>query len=239
MAEFYKHEGNKKLYAYLLDRAAETGYDSASTLGNTAIIWSNDFETPEAPQKAEELFNKALLVDPENELLYFNAGSFYGRIGALDRAAQMFEKSSQLNPGNIMSRIYLSRVKQELEKKEAYASQQKEQSAHYEKAREYFAAKDYDNAIAEFNRDIQQNPALDRSYFHLGLIHSMRNEIELAVPYYEKAVEYNKKSIPAINNLGLCYLKLKMKARAREMFELSLSLDPNQERVKKTLAGLK
>ena len=59
------------------------------------------------------------------------------------------------------------------------------------------------------------------------------------MPYYQKAVEYNPKGIPALNNLGLCYLRLNKKDMAREMFLKSLELDPKQDKVKKIMSQIR
>jgi tetratricopeptide (TPR) repeat protein len=239
MAQYYKKSGNSRLYAYLLDRAASTGYDSSSSLGNIAIIWSTDYETTGAPQKADELFKKAISLDPQNELLYFNSGSFFARIEDWEKASLMFTKTIELNPANMMARVYLARIQEEAEKKKNLDNQLIQQALHYNKAKEYFTNKEYSRALDEFSRDIELNPGLDRSYFHIGLIHSVRNDIEKAIPFYEKAVKNNKNNVSALNNLGLCYLKLNKKALAKEVFIRSLQVDPVQERVKKLVEDIR
>lgn len=238
LAQHYNKAGKKNIYSRLLNMAETTGYDSAPALGNIAIIWSKDYETPGAPAKADELFTKAMSIEPNNELLYFNAGSFYASVESWEKAAEMFTKASEINPVNIMARIYLSRVKQEIEKKASYEKQLKEQAVYYSRAKEYFDKKDYDSALVDFNRDIEKNPSFDRSYFHIGLIYSVRNELERAIPFYEKAAAANKTNFAALNNLGLCYLKLGNKTKAKGAFLKSLALNPDQERIKKIMEGL-
>jgi Tfp pilus assembly protein PilF len=239
LAQVYLKAGKIKLYTYLLDRAESTAYDSASALGNIAITWSSDFSTEGAAKKADELFSKALLIDPQNDMICFNAGSFYARVGDWEKSARMFTKTVELNPGNMMARIYLARVQQELDKKNSYETLQKEQSVHYTKAKEYFDRKDYDMAMIEFNKDIEANPKYDRSYFHMGLIYSLRNELGKAIPFYEKTVEANNTNFSALNNLGLCYLKLNKRAKAKEYFLKSLAINPGQDRIKKLNDQLK
>ncbi|HRU39332.1 MAG TPA: tetratricopeptide repeat protein, partial [Candidatus Goldiibacteriota bacterium] len=238
MAQHYKAAGNKRLYEYLLDNAASVAYDSASALGNIAVIWSNDPETFGAPQKADELFNRALILDPRNDALAFNAGSFYAKMEVYERAAEMFMHAISLNPGNIMARIYLARVQEELKKKQEAAERQKELDADYNKAKQLLDSQKLDESFELFRKDAEKNPGLDRSYFHIALIYSMKNELEKAVPYYEKAIKANPKNYPALNNLGLCYYRLYKKDKALEAFKKSLALDPNQDRIKKMVEEL-
>jgi tetratricopeptide (TPR) repeat protein len=247
LGDYYKKTGNMKLYSYLYEKAAEAGYDSPPLLGNLAIRYGSDAsDLPDGPQKAEELFNKALSLNPENDQMFLNAGSFYARIGVWAKAAEYFDKAIALNPANIAARIYRSRVQDEIDKAASYQNQLKEKTAHFDAGRKLLDEKQFDQAMEEFNKDIELNPNSDRSYFHVGLIYSIKGDMakdrsyyQKAIPFYEKAAGINPRDIAAINNLGLCYIITGDKSKARAAFEQSLQINPDQDRIKKMMEKLK
>jgi tetratricopeptide (TPR) repeat protein len=240
MAEFYKKLGKKDLYYYLYEQAAEKGYDSVAVLGNLAIRYSADNSgLPDGPERSEILYNKALALDPDNENILFNAGSFYARMGIWQKAGQFFSKTVELNPSNIMARIYLSKVQKQLDSQAGAQKLLKEQSAHFDAGTEFLKKKQYDQALVEFSRDIEINPEYDRSYFHMGLIYSIQGKFDKAIPLYEKAIECNTKETAAMNNLGIIYYKMGKREKAKFLFEQSLSLRPNQPRIQRMLDDVK
>jgi GWxTD domain-containing protein len=72
----------------------------------------------------------------------------------------------------------------------------------------------------------------------LGFSYWIRKEYGQAVPYFEHAKMLRPPDTSLLNALGDCYERLSRADEAREMFELSLELNPNQDGVKARLAGL-
>ena len=209
-------------------------------LGNLAIRYSaGDSDLPDGPTKSEELFTKALALNPDNENILFNAGSFYARMGIWRKAGQFFTKAVEINPANIMARIYLGKVQKQIESQENAQNLLKEQSAHFDAGMQLLKDKKYDQALAEFSRDIEINPEYDRSYFNIALIYSIQGKFGQAIPIYEKAIQYNDMETPAMNNLGIIYYKQGKREQAKMLFERSLKLRPNQPRIQRMLDSLK
>ncbi|HDQ26689.1 MAG TPA: DUF2723 domain-containing protein [bacterium] len=244
LAEYYESLGNDGLYAYLLDKAAEAAFDSMPVLTNLAIRMSYSDKIENHIGKAEELFNRAYALNPDNEQLLFNIGSFYGRLGLYDRAYMFFNRVIEINPLNINARNYLQRIVLEAETARQQAEEARKAavqpaSEHYNRGRELLNAKKANAAMEEFKKDAELFPDSDRSYFHIGLILSMQDKLEEAIPWYEKAVKNNPNNTSALNNLGLCYSRLYKRDEAVSVFEKSLAIDPGQPKIKELLDKLK
>jgi len=57
--------------------------------------------------------------------------------------------------------------------------------------------------------------------------------IEKAIDSYRRAIQINPNDIDYHFNLGLAYLKINNKEKARECFERCLSIDANYDKAKK------
>ncbi|HPD18879.1 MAG TPA: tetratricopeptide repeat protein, partial [Candidatus Goldiibacteriota bacterium] len=263
LAEFYKIMNKKDKYVYLLNKAASVGYDSVPVLTNVAIRFGSDDTIENGPLKAEELFNRAVILQPDNDMVLFNIGSFYGRYGFYDKALEYFDKTIKKNPANIMAKIYYNSLLKELEKQQnqqplaavtagtgGISSGQTQNviaapptaainNEHFEAGQKLLEQKKIKAAISEFSKDIELNPMLDRSYFYIGYIYSVKDEIQKAIPFYENALTKNPNNTSTLNNLGLCYYRAYNRQKAKECFEKSLKINPNQDRIKKLYEELK
>lgn len=72
----------------------------------------------------------------------------------------------------------------------------------------------------------------------LGLGFYLRGNLEAAVPHLAKAVSLRPPQPGILNALGDAYVRLGDKARAREVFERSVAIDPEQPDIQERLAGL-
>lgn len=249
LAELYKILNKKNIYVYLLNKSTDVAYDSVPILTNVAIRFGSDETIENGPLKAEELFNKAVTLQPDNDAVLFNIGSFYARYGFYETAIQYFQRAIEKNPSNLTAKLYYNTLIKEIEKKQKELQETQAQAAvmkpipinseHFELGKKLIAQKRFKEAISEFSKDIELNPNLDRSYFHIGYIYSLKNEIEKAIPFYENALTKNPNNTSTLNNLGLCYYRIYNRDKAKKNFEKSLKIDPNQERIKKLYEQLK
>ena len=66
--------------------------------------------------------------------------------------------------------------------------------------------RDLTGAIKNLNYIIQLNPKSYKAYYNLGLVAIKKNDMNLALANFKKAVKYKSDSAPINYNLGLCYL---------------------------------
>ncbi|MEI7541956.1 MAG: DUF2723 domain-containing protein [bacterium] len=238
-ANYYKSKSMFPIYESLLNKAIIESYDSIAVLGSVALIYSSDPYIQNYFEKAEKLFLKCYSINPENFNLVFNLGSFYGRFSQYKKAAYYFELAGRLDPYNYNVKNYLASALSEYRRQLDKEDQLQELSAHFENGRNLIKTNKFDEALIEFEKDIKLNPKLGRSFFHLGLIYSMKGDYKLAIPKYEMALKLEPTNVPALDNLGLVYIRLKDYKKARFYFEKSLAIDPAQDRLIKDLAKLK
>jgi tetratricopeptide (TPR) repeat protein len=72
----------------------------------------------------------------------------------------------------------------------------------------------------------------------LGFAFYLKDEPSSAAPYLERAASIREPGTSLLNALGDCYVKLGNRARAREVFERSLALDPDQSAIRERLTSL-
>ncbi len=80
---------------------------------------------------------------------------------------------------------------------------------------------DMDKAMAAFTRIIEASPAVEAknlasAYNLRGMCHEAKNELELAVADYTKAIETDAKMAEAMGNRAMVYMKLGQTDKARE-----------------------
>jgi len=80
---------------------------------------------------------------------------------------------------------------------------------------------DMDTAIAAFDRIITASPAVDAknlasAYNLRGMCHEAKNDLQLALADYTKAVETDAKLAEAFGNRAMLYMKLGDEPKARE-----------------------
>lgn len=247
LANYYRLKGDTKKISWSLLKAVEEAYDSLPVLGNAALMFGTASEIENGAEKSEELFLKAAALNPYSDSIQFNLGSFYARQGRLSDAAERYEAALKINPANINAKMYLSRIDEQI------AQIQTEQAAQADKNRTESTKRDshhlaglnflkdnlFDRAIEEFSKDIEQNPDIDRGYFHVALSYSRMNDLNKAIPFYEQALMKFPDNTSALNNLAICYHGTGNKRKAKELLEKSLKISPDQARVRKMLEEIK
>jgi len=63
-------------------------------------------------------------------------------------------------------------------------------------------------------------------YFHLGVLHGLKKDYDIALDYFKKALEMNNKNADTFFNLSLTYSNLGIKEEARKMLEKAKLLNP-------------
>jgi Flp pilus assembly protein TadD len=63
--------------------------------------------------------------------------------------------------------------------------------SHVEVGKFFFVNENYEKAIEEFNKAIQEEPSSAEPYYNLGIVYEARNDLEEAKQSYQKALEIN------------------------------------------------
>lgn len=151
------------------------------------IIKAQFYQIEEQFDKALEIFNEQIILDPKNVRLYYNIGMIYQSQKSFDKAFESFEKAVGIDKKAYGSLYQIGRT--------AVFS-----SSNFEKG--IIALTDYIN-----NAKIKDNlPSIDGAHWRLGSIYKLKGDKIKAKEHFEIAIKLNpdndsyQESLDAINN---------------------------------------
>ncbi|MFZ0931019.1 MAG: tetratricopeptide repeat protein, partial [Syntrophobacteraceae bacterium] len=218
----------KRLQAYI---KSPRSYAMASDLLNRGRFYLN---VENNPDKAIELYQKALENKPDFVLAYEDLGHVYDKKGLRDLSFANYRKALQLSPDSENANLCLGILyNQSNEPQQAieHFSKSLEKgpenaSTHEGLGRAYYKLEQWDNAIEhlEFARKLnpksaEVNDLLGFSYYKLGKI----NE---AAGSYLNAIEIDPNRHASHFNLGSMLLQKGQKDRAIEQYKKAIEINP-------------
>jgi tetratricopeptide (TPR) repeat protein len=181
--------------------------------------------------KAIADFDKAISINPNYADAYFNRGIAYHRKGADDKAIADFDKAISLNPND--AEIYNNRGSVYAEKHnydaaiadfdKAIALNSSDAMAYFNRglaysnrrgigkigsglvvtAGAYANKRDYDKAIADFDKAIALNPSYPSVYYNRGIAHAGKGNYDKAILDFDKSIALNPNHFEAYYNRGV------------------------------------
>ena len=153
-------------------------------------------ETPEKIRKYVEIEKKEI---NGNYLKAFEVGVQLHEIGELDEAVRYLNMSLNLNDKFYFSWLELGVI--------------------------FLKAGELDKA-EETLKTAEKLGKHEMIYFHLGVLHGLKKDYDIALDYFKKALEMNNKNADTFFNLSLTYSNLGIKEEARKMLEKAKLLNP-------------
>src|SRR5574344_2535313 len=83
-----------------------------------------------------------------------------------------------------------------------------------------------DDALKEFLLLTKLDPKNAENYFNAGKIYEQKNRADLAIGYYQKAIQLNRRHVKAHASLGLLLFRAKQYSDAKKEIDLAISLSP-------------
>jgi Tfp pilus assembly protein PilF len=205
LAESYFSAGKVSEALSILEKAAASQPANAALRNYYGQLCFLAGRNPEA----EAAFTKALELDPHLTDARNNLGALYDATGRKDLAEQQFLKV--LADG-------------------AYASPEK---AHLNLGMLYLSQGRQDEAITQLRRSVEVNPKFWRGHFELASVLDKAGHLEEAAREYEVAAPDYKGNGEYHYRIGLAYMKLDQKAKAKEHFMRCQELSPGSESASK------
>lgn len=213
--------------AFAVREAVATGVRAKELMPNDVLatealglIYENaSIYATDALPKAEEMYVRALELEPQNPLFSIKLGQIK-RLGADGKQQDGAEKTALLNE----AKTYFD---QAIEKKPDLAI------AHYNLAVVSSRMKDYDAAIKSTSQAIRLAPTNLSFRYNLGLLYQERNgegDRAQAEALYKQVLDANDRLIDVRLSLGLLYELQSKKDAAMEQYEKILSLIPDDEK---------
>lgn len=208
--------------------------------------------------QAERLYREALNYDPNSSNLLTELAEAYLRNNRVNEAVQAFEKSVQVNKGNLraykkLGAIYLSifeqeRNRQRIPKEDTLKKTirtfesiirlaPKDSNAYLVVARLYRYLGKPSKAIEILKNSLQIIPSSEETLTLLGRLYMDQNQIAEAIQLFENALKINSNSPMLLLQTGLAYQQLGDHQKAAEIFRRGLDDGPNSQFLRKNLAA--
>ncbi|MBN2367704.1 tetratricopeptide repeat protein [Candidatus Woesearchaeota archaeon] len=149
--------------------------------------------------KAEESFEAARNINPENETAYIMLGMLARIKGDLDESEELLSKSIRLNPTI---------------------------EAYHQLGLLFHTKGDDDRAVSSFNSAIELDPGNPETYKGLAFVHYSNEKPDLATESLKKSISLSEDD-EAYTLLGMIYQEKGEVSKANEMFHKAVSLNPD------------
>ena len=163
----------------------------AAAHSDLALLYSKNFSQH---LKAIELLDKALELEPQNKLYWYNLAHVYLTLGQYDKAAERFERVLDFDPHSALTlyslglalskhgshQAALDRLQQALEINPEY------EDAHYQLGTVYRALGRLDEAAAAYERCLSFNPDHRYASYGLGQVYMQLGRQEAAQVHLER-----------------------------------------------------
>ena len=153
--------------------------------------------------KAEEMYKKAIELNPKDDTGYTGLAWNYLHMGECDKAVEIFKKAIQINPRN--------------------------EGNYIELGRRYMFAEEYDEAEEMYKKAIEVNPKSGGGYAGLGWYCINTGQYDKAEEMYKKAIELNPKDDTGYTGLAWDYIHMGEYGKAKETLEKYRRINPNNE----------
>ncbi len=192
--------------------------------------------------EAIDLFEQAVILDPEFALGYAGLGESYWRqyeitrdVEYVSRAETALNRANSINDQLAPVQHLIGLVKSgtgNYEESISYFERAlqvdpKHTASYREMASVYNEIGDTDTALYTYQKVIELKPEYWEGYKDLGVYHLSNGDFDSAIQNFEEVVNITPNNSKALSNLGIAYFYKGDNAKAREMFEESLELDEN------------
>ncbi|MCU0361662.1 MAG: tetratricopeptide repeat protein [Bacteroidia bacterium] len=188
-------------------------------------------------QDAITYINKSLRIDESQSKAYHLKGNVYLESGDTAKALSSFQTAIEQDNAFVdayydLGMLYAS--KKDPLAFDYYANALRLNPAHeqslYARAKLYQDLEKYDEAIKGYTAMLQTIKTNELCHYNLGAIYlEVKNEYQLALEQFTKAIELNSNYIEAYLARGYTYAKLKDIPSAKADYNMCLKIQPNYE----------
>jgi len=206
--------------------------NDAALLNNRATLYIEKLDYDSA-------FNdirKALLLDSTKSKYYCTLSDIYFANGKIDKSNDALTKALILDPKN--NEAYLKSAEvflilDDYKKCFEYLSKAVEfekinPKAYYIRGMALKQIGDTVKAISSMQTAVEQNPDYYDAYIQLGLMYASQHD-DLAIDYYNNALNINPQSIEALYNMGMFYQEHNMAVDAIKSYNTILKIEPKHK----------
>jgi len=206
--------------------------NDAALLNNRATLYIEKLDYDSAFNN----IRKALLLDSTKSKYYCTLSDIYFANGKIDKSNDALTKALILDPKN--NEAYLKSAEvflilDDYKKCFEYLSKAVEfekinPKAYYIRGMALKQIGDTVKAISSMQTAVEQNPDYYDAYIQLGLMYASQHD-DLAIDYYNNALNINPQSIEALYNMGMFYQEHNMAVDAIKSYNTILKIEPKHK----------
>lgn len=198
LAALYFSLGDLVTAVRFADRVAESDVSEPTTLALIAGIYAGAGQA----EKALALYDRAIELNPATSEPYFSKGVLLVNLKRLEEAERAFQQGNERAKDSPIGYYYLGRIGVE--------------------------AKQFDRAVAGFERAIAINPSFEPAYIALAGVYESRQERDKAVAVYRRYLQaVNSHSKDVRQHIIRLYINDKLYREALAELEDMLARDPD------------
>jgi tetratricopeptide (TPR) repeat protein len=167
--------------------------------------------------KALELYKKSYDLDKNNVSALINIGLAYEKLGDKETEKEIKEEYYRQATENFKNVREIDPYNQEM-------------ARNLDRISEKFAP--VREIIEKYERQTVSDPENAVTRYDYGVYLARQNMFEAAIEQFKKAVEADRRYIPAIVDLGGAYLKIRREDLAFEQFKRVLEIDPENTKAR-------
>ena len=191
-----------------------------------AGYWKNSFA----------LYDHALEAGSRNDVIRYNLGLAYAKLGNLRRAIDNYDRAIEINPGYLDAYVSRGIVYDELHAfgqaiedfDRAVKIDPRCAYAYNDRGAAYAKLGNRGQAIEDYGLAISANPEYAEAHYNRGILYQLFGNLRAAIEDYDKAIEINPKYAEAYGNRGAAHLALGDHGQA--IFDYGKAIEINPER---------
>ena len=208
-----------------------------------ALLYSSQNKQDLATTEYESALKNASKLQPKNIEVYKSLGALYLEQKKFKQAEDVYRLVLNLSPEDAQAHFYLGSIYSELKKDDLAKAEMKraiELNPDYHQALNFLGyiyaqeCKNLDQAQVMIKKAVELDPNNGAYIDSLGWLYFKQAKYQEALEELEKASTLLDDPV-IFDHLGEVYLKIQEFEKARQAWQQSLKLDPNQDKVKEKL----
>lgn len=191
------------------EKSVELDATDADALNNLGLIYYKKARYSDAARTFEQAYKLA----PKSQTVLQSYGASLSQSGERARAVVIWKELLDLQPGRTDIRVLV--------------------------ADSLFAQNDFTGAAAQYRMVVNGDPKSVQALNGLGLIHLKESRLPDAEASFKSAIKAKPDFVPAYNNLAVTLERLNRRKEAIRLLQKALTIEPNNEDVRKNLQRMK
>ena len=202
---------------------------------NLYVHFASVFDALDDKENLILSLEKILEFDSNNERFLLKLALEYFATKKNKKAVLFFERCIKINPYNYEALIHLSKLMLDINALDialnfaidASNIQPDNVRSHHSLFKVYMAKFDYENAKIAAKKIVELKPDNDLGYGCLGDVYFEYIDFEIALNFYDKALEFSIDDLTYLHNKVSCLAALRRYDEALEYLEKIFAIDPN------------